>query len=170
MAMDKAGGKASIVMVLALVGAPLGGYLTDAWRKRQKNARLLLPAISTLCTAIVLFIALKIHPGTFQYILLLIMGVLIMCFIAGAAAVTQDVIHPGMRAISYSIAVIVQNLLGSAMAPMIIGRIYDKTNIETALSILPVILVIGSVLFYLGSRYYNRDMEKVTKVELEVAA
>jgi len=170
MPMDKAGGKASIVMVLALIGAPLGGYLTDAWRKRQKNARLLLPAISTLCTAIVLFIALKIHPGTFQYILLLIMGVLIMCFIAGAAAVTQDVIHPGMRAISYSIAVIVQNLLGSAMAPMIIGRIYDKTNIETALSILPVILVIGSILFYLGSRYYNRDMEKVTKVELEVAA
>jgi sugar phosphate permease len=170
MPMDKAGIKASMVMLLALVGAPLGGYLTDAWRKKQANARLLLPAISTLCTAIVLFIALHMHPGTFQYIVLLLMGVLIMCFIAGAAAVTQDVIHPGMRAVSYSIAVIVQNLLGSAMAPMLIGRIYDKSNIETALSILPFVLVAGAILFYIGSRYYDKDMEKVTKIELEAAS
>jgi MFS family permease len=170
MPMDKAGGKASIVMVLALVGAPLGGYLTDAWRKKQNNARLLLPAISTFCTAVVLFIALHISPGIFQYILLLIMGVLILCFIAGAIAVTQDVIHPGLHAVSYSIAVIVQNLLGSSMAPMIVGRIYDKANIETALSILPFILIIGAILFYFGSRYYNSDLEKVTKVQLEVAS
>jgi dipeptide/tripeptide permease len=97
------------------------------------------------------------------------MGVLIMCFIAGAAAVTQDVIHPGMRAVSYSIAVIVQNLLGSAMAPMIVGMIYDKSNIETALSVLPFVLVVGSVLFYIGSRYYVKDMEKVAKIQLEAA-
>jgi len=92
-----------------------------------------------------------------------------MCFIAGAASVTQDVIHPGMRAISYSIAVIVQNLLGSAMAPMIIGRIYDKSNIETALSILPFVLVVGSVLFFIGSAFYTKDLDKVAKIELEAA-
>jgi hypothetical protein len=97
------------------------------------------------------------------------MGVLIMCFISGAAAVTQDVIHPGLRATSYAIAVIVQNLLGASTAPVVIGRIYDLTNIETALSILPFILLIGAVLFYLGSRYYSDDMEKVEKVKLEVA-
>ena len=167
--MDKAGGKASIVMVLALVGAPLGGFLTDAWRKRQQNARLLFPAISTFMTAIFLFIALKMQPGTPQYLLLLLMGVSITLFIAGAIAVTQDVIHPGMRAISYSMCVIVQNLLGSAMAPMVIGRIYDKTNIETALSILPLILVVGSILFFIGSFFYTKDLERVVKIELEAA-
>jgi predicted MFS family arabinose efflux permease len=167
--MDKAGGKASIVMVLALVGAPLGGFITDAWRKRQQNARLLFPAISTMMTALLLFIALKMQPGTPQYLLLLLMGVSITLFIAGAIAVTQDVIHPGMRAISYSLCVIVQNLLGSAMAPMVIGRIYDKTNIETALSILPIILVIGSVLFFIGSFFYTKDLDRVAKIELEAA-
>ncbi len=169
MPMDKAGMKASVVMVLAIVGAPLGGYLTNAWEKKQANARLLFPAVSTLITAIALFVALHMHPGTAQYIVLLCMGVLIMCFIAGAASVTQDVIHPGMRAISYSIAVIVQNLLGSAMAPMIIGRIYDKSNIETALSILPFVLVVGSVLFFIGSAFYTKDLDKVAKIELEAA-
>ncbi len=169
MPMDTAGGKASIVMVLAVVGAPLGGYLTDAWRKRQPNARLLFPAISTLVTAIFMSLALFVFKGTVQYIFLLIMGISIMGFISGAAAVTQDVIHPGLRATSYAVAVVVQNLLGSSMAPIVIGRLYDVYSIKTALSILPFILLAGSLLFYLGSRYYEKDMEKVTKIKLEVA-
>ena len=92
-----------------------------------------------------------------------------MTFLAGAAAVTQDVIHPGMRATSYAIAVAVQNLLGSFTAPIVLGKISDLSNIKTAISILPFVLLIGTVLFYLGSRYYNSDMEKVTKIKLEVA-
>lgn len=90
-----------------------------------------------------------------------------MTFVSGAAAVTQDVIHPGLRATSYAIAVAVQNLLGSFTAPIVLGRISDLTNIKTAMSILPFSLLIGALLFYLGSRHYLRDMDKVTKVHLE---
>jgi hypothetical protein len=90
-----------------------------------------------------------------------------MAFIAGASAVTQDVIHPGLRASSYAIAVVVQNLLGSSMAPVVLGKIYDLSNIQTALSILPFVLLIGAALFFLGSRYYVKDIEKVAKIKLE---
>ena len=166
---EKAGTMASAVMVLALVGAPLGGILTDRWRKTQFNARLLLPAISSLASAILLFSALYLFRGTVQYIVFLLMGICIMIFISGASAVTQDVIHPGLRATSYAIAVVVQNLLGSSTAPIVVGKIYDLSNIRTALSILPFVLVAGAVLFYLGSRYYEKDMDKVTKIKLEAA-
>jgi len=166
---DKAGTMASSVMILALVGAPLGGILIDRWRKTQINARLLLPAISTLISAVLLFLALYLLKGTSQYITLLLMGITIMVFIAGASAVTQDVIHPGLRATSYAIAVIVQHLLGSSLSPIVVGKIYDLSNIKTAMSILPFMLIVGAVLFYLGSRYYEKDMEKVTKINLEVA-
>jgi MFS family permease len=166
---DKAGTMASSVMVLALVGAPLGGIMIDRWRKTQINARLLLPSISTLVSAVLLFAALYLFKGTGQYITLLLMGITIMVFISGASAVTQDVIHPGLRATSYAIAVIVQHLLGSSLAPIVVGRIYDLSDIKTALSILPFILVVGAVMFYLGSRYYEKDMEKVPKITLEAA-
>jgi MFS family permease len=166
---EKAGTMASAVMVLALVGAPLGGILTDRWRRTRISARLLVPAISTLLSAVLLFAALYIVKGTIQYIIFLLMGICIMVFISGASAVTQDVIHPGLRATSYAIAVVVQNLLGSSTAPIVIGKIYDLSNIKTALAILPFVLVIGSFLFYLGSRYYEKDMDKVTKIKLEVA-
>jgi MFS family permease len=166
---DKAGTMASAVMVLALVGAPLGGILTDRWRKTRINARLLLPAISSMISAILLFSALYLFKGIIQYVIFLAMGISIMVFISGASAVTQDVIHPGLRATSYAVAVVVQNLLGASMAPIVIGQIYDNSNIKTALSILPFILILGALLFYLGSRYYEKDMEKVPKIKLEVA-
>jgi hypothetical protein len=35
------------------------------------------------------------------------------------------------------------------------------------MSILPFVLLIGSLLFYFGSRYYIGDMEKVAKINLE---
>jgi MFS family permease len=164
---EAAGKMASSVMVLALIGAPLGGFLTDRWRRTRLNARLMYPALSTLLSAIVLFIALALGKGKIQYVVLLLFGVLIMSFISGAAAVTQDVIHPGLRASSYAIAVVIQNLLGASTAPIIMGRIYDLTNIQTALSILPFVLIIGAFLFWLGSKYYVRDLESVTKITLE---
>jgi MFS family permease len=166
LAQDKAGTLSGAVMVLAIVGAALGGFLTDRWRKTQPRARLLFPSVSTVLTALVLFAALTFFKGSIQFILLLIMGVLIMAFISGAASVTQDVIHPGLRAMSYAVAVIIQNLLGASIAPIVVGKVYDLYSIRTALSFLPFILLIGSLLFYLGSRYYSRDMEKVAKINL----
>jgi len=164
---ETAGKMASSVMVLALIGAPLGGYLTDHWRKSRENARLLFPAVSTLFSAIVLFIALALFKGSFQYVLFLIFGVLVLAFISGAASVTQDVIHPGLRASSYAIAVVVQNLLGASTAPVIMGKIYDLTNIQTALSILPLVLMVGAILFWLGSRHYVKDLGTVAQITLE---
>jgi MFS family permease len=161
-----AGSLAGAVMLLALIGAPVGGYVIDKWRDKEPRARLLFPAISTLISGILLFVALTLLKGTGQMIVLFIFGIFIMTFVAGAAAVTQDVIHPGLRATSYSIAVAVQNLLGSFTAPIVLGKISDMSNLATAMSILPFMLLVGSLLFWLGSRHYISDMNKVTKVEL----
>jgi MFS family permease len=160
---------AGAVMLLALIGAPLGGFITDKWREKQTNARLLFPAISTIISALLLFVSLYLLKGTGQIIGLFIFGGWVMTFLAGAAAVTQDVIHPGMRATSYAIAVAVQNLLGSFTAPIVLGKISDMSNIKTALSILPFALLIGTLLFWLGSRHYLSDLDKVAKIKLETA-
>ena len=164
-----AGTLASAVMMLALIGAPLGGYLIDTWRKTEPRARLLFPALTTLASALLLFIAFFLLKGNGQIAILFLFGVIIMMFIAGAVAVTQDVIHPGLRATSYAIAVAVQNLLGSFTAPIVLGKISDLSNIKTAMTILPFVLIIGALLFYIGSRFYVKDMAKVPPVQLEAA-
>jgi dipeptide/tripeptide permease len=90
-----------------------------------------------------------------------------MTFISGAAAVTQDVIHPGLRATSYAIAVAVQNLLGSFTAPIVLGKISDLSDLQMSMNILPVALLIGSLLFFLGSKHLVKDMNKVANIKLE---
>jgi sugar phosphate permease len=167
---DKAGLKSSMVMLLAIVGAPLGGYLVDRWRKKRVNARLIFPAITTLVSAVFMFLAFTVFTGEkMQYMMLLSVGISITAFISAASAVTQDVVHAGLRAISYAIAVVVQNLLGSMTAPVIIGAISDATNIQTAFNLLPVSLVIASILFFAGSFFYERDLSKVETIKMEVA-
>lgn len=164
---EKAGSMSSAVMILAIVGAPLGGFLTDQWRKSNIRARLLLPVATALLSAVFLAIALWMTKGTVQYIFFLLMGVTVTAFIPAAAAVTQDVIHAGLRAMSYAIAVVVQNLLGASTAPVVVGKLYDLYDIRTAISILPFVLVLGAILFYIASRFYVNDLKKTARIKLE---
>ncbi len=66
LAQDKAGHPGKCCNGARIVGAPLGGYLTDRWRKTQSRARLLFPTISTVMTAILLFAALNFFNGIIQ--------------------------------------------------------------------------------------------------------
>ncbi len=164
---QRAGTLASMVMVLAIVGAPLGGYFADKWRKTNPKARLLFPTISTVIASLFLFCALFLTTGVLQYVMFLGLGVSVTAFISAATAVTQDVIHAGLRAMSFAIAVVIQNLFGSSLAPFVIGSIYDHTNIHTAFAVLPFLLMIAAVLFYAASRHYLSDLAKVPVVEIE---
>jgi len=165
---DQAGVKAGAVMLLALVGAPVGGFLADRWLRKRVNARLLFSSISALVSGVLLFSAFMFFSGTVQYAIILIMGLTFSSFVPAAAAVTQDVVHPGLRAISYALCVIIQNLLGSSMGPIVIGSLSDAYDIQTALMILPAFLLVSALLFFVGSFFYEKDLNKVEKVALEV--
>ena len=155
-----------VIMLAALIGTPLGGYIADKWYRRRKDARLLFSAISTLITAVVFFTAFNIPPGPAQFAFLILVGITIAAFNPGAMAVTQDVVHPGLRAMSYSLCVIVQHILGSTLGPLFVGVVSDAYNIQFALSILPVFIMVSSILFFIASKYYEKDLAKVERIEL----
>ncbi|MBU3916200.1 MFS transporter, partial [bacterium] len=106
MPMTEAGTKSGIVMLLAIIGAPLGGYLADKWHRKRENGRPLFAAVTSFLTAIVLFVCFSFLTGTVQFIVLVLNGIIIVGFVPSAIAVTQDVVHPGLRAISLSLNVI----------------------------------------------------------------
>ena len=168
LAMSKAGLKGGSVMLLAIIGAPLGGYLADAWMKRRPNARMVFPALSSAITALLLFIAFAFFRGQGQYLVLLAAGVFAVAFVPAAVAVTQDVVHPGLRAISLSVCVIVQHLLGSALGPLFIGALSDRYGLETAMTWLPGFALLGCLLFWVGSRFYANDLAAVEQATAEL--
>lgn len=163
----KGGALATPLFALVLIGAPLGGFLSDAWAKKRKNARMLLPAITSLAAAMILFAAFLQPGGGLQFPTMVLYGIFITCFIAPAVSVTQDVVHPARRALSFALCVIVQHLLGDVWSPVLIGRLSDAVGLEKAMLVIPAYGLFAALFFYLGSRFYVRDLEGVEKVALE---
>ncbi len=168
LAMGKAGVKGGAVMLLAIIGAPLGGWLADTWMKRRPNARMLYPALSLAITAVLLFIAFTFCRGQAQYLVLLSAGIFAVGFVPAAVAVTQDVVHPGLRAISLSINVIMQHLLGTALGPIFIGVLSDRYGLALAMTWVPLFALLGSGLFLVGALFYTRDLEAVEQATAEL--
>ncbi len=166
--MDKqtAGNMAAGLMLLVMVGAPLGGFLADRWIRKRVNARMVFSGLTSLLSALLLSTALLFAQSALFMPLLICFGIITVCYVAPSAAVTQEVVHPGMRALSYGLCVICQHLLGGAWSPMLIGALSDRWGLEKALFVLPFFGVIASGLLLVGSRWYERDLERVGEIVL----
>jgi predicted MFS family arabinose efflux permease len=155
------------IMLMAIIGSPLGGWIADQWMRRRIQARLLVPAISALLTAVIYFCGMHLFSGGgVQYVILILGGISSMVFASSAIAVTQDVVHPGLRAISYALCVISQNLLGSSLGPVVTGVLSDAYGIAAALKLANIAALVSCVLFYLGSKSYKRDLDRVERITL----
>jgi hypothetical protein len=140
----------------------------DAWRKKHEPARPLFAGLSSILSAVMWLLAFGVFSGVAQYIAMMIAAVSTLLYLSGASAVTQDVVHPGLWAISYAVCVIVQNLLGSSTGPIVVGAISDRYGLGTAMLIVPAASLLAGVLFLLAAMYYRRDLEKVDKVVVEM--
>jgi len=167
---DQAGIRASAIMALAVIGAPLGGFLADLWYRKDLKARLLFCTVSILAAALFVYLAFSLLEGMSQYLMLLLVGIAITSFIPAALAVCQDVVHAGLRATSVALAVVVQHLLGSSLGPIVTGAFSDAYGIKTAMTFLPIYLIVAAVLFFAGSFFYKKDYAKVEKIELQMEA
>ena len=87
-------------------------------------------------------------------------------FSPAAIAVTQDVVHPGLRATSYSFCVISQNLLGSSLGPLFVGAVSDRYGIHCALTIVPLFSLLAAGLFFAASFFYETDLARVEKIQV----
>jgi len=158
---------ASGIMLTAIIGSPLGGWIADTWMKKRIQARLLLPSVSALLMAVLFLTGFHLFSGGMvQYGIFLLAGIASIAWASSAISVTQDVVHPGLRAVSYALCVITQNLLGSALGPIVTGAFSDRYGILTALKIASAMSLISCILFYLGSLHYKRDLDKVERVAL----
>jgi MFS family permease len=168
--MEQASLKTASVMLFAIVGAPLGGFLADAWMKHRLTARPLFAGFSSLTAAAIWLISFGLLQGTPQWIAMMAGAIATVCYLSAASAVTQDVVHPGLWAVSYGICVIVQNLFGSSMGPIVLGAISDAYGLRVAMLLAPLTAVFAGSLFLAAAAFYRRDLAKVDKVEVEMEA
>lgn len=168
MGLQEATFRTSLIMLVCIVGSPLGGFVADLWMKRRIEARLLVAAGSAVLTALFYLAGFSLFAGgAAQYALFLLGGVTTIGYASSAIAVTQDVVHPGLRAVSYALCVITQHLLGSAIGPIATGAISDRFGILPAMQTAAAMCVLSAIFFLIGARFYGRDLAKVERVAIE---
>jgi fucose permease len=167
LSVQQASGMTSTLILPVIFGGAIGGWVCDRWMKTNIRARMLFPALGSAGASIITICAFAFLPGgTVQYIALLAGNFLLNAAAPAAICVTQEVVHPGLRATAYASGITVQHMIGSAPGPMITGAISDQFGLTAALTVASGASLVGAASLWIGSFYYQRDLEKVEKVAL----
>jgi len=168
--MGKGGTYATPLMALVILGAPLGGIVADRWQKSRPDARLIMPVITMTISGVALWIAMQYEGSSAQLGILAVYGLSVTMFIAPSLAASQDVVHPGFRALAMGMCVFLQHALGDIWSPSIVGLLSDffgESGLSKALMFVPIYCILAALFFYLASRHYVEDLSKVERVKLE---
>jgi len=158
MAQSKASMIAGATAVLVLVGAPLGGFVGDAWNKRNKNAYLYFSAITTFACALSLGVAIYTTDLRICILFTALFGITSLAFLAPATTVIQNVVQPGLRAVAYGYNVLFENLLGAFLFPVLVGKLSDVIGLKSSLMTLPFVAILSAVIFLVSTRRYQKDL------------
>jgi MFS transporter, Spinster family, sphingosine-1-phosphate transporter len=166
--MDQAGVRAAGIMIVSAVGMVLGGFIVDKWKTKWSKAALVGPALFCLFTTVVNASAFGMQKGPLQFPLILLGSLTIGAIMGPIYAVIQSVVHPGLRGLATSLNVLVINILGLAIGPLLTGALSDRYDIQTAMAIVAFVPLIAAVLFLIGAVFYDRDIAKTERVVLSV--
>ena len=157
--------------LMAIVAAPLGGWLADLWQKKTGKGRLYLPALASLLAAIVLIIMVILKFGPIGIVLGFIYGILSVIGSPALNAVSQDVVPAAHKGLSMGMAVFAAYMFGGAWGPSVVGAISDalgggSDGLLTAFLFTTIAGFIAALLLWLAARTYPADMAKVQQETL----
>jgi MFS family permease len=165
MAPVRAGVLGSVVVLAGAVGTAGGAVLADWAARRDVRRRLVVPAAAGVASSALLGTAfLAVPVGSAQLLLILAGGATVTAAVGPAAAAVLDVVQPGLRATAISVFVLVQNLFGLAIGPVLAGAIAERWGLTSALGAVAGLGVPAALALYSGSRSYGRDRNQAASL------
>ncbi|PKN71735.1 MAG: hypothetical protein CVU54_01560 [Deltaproteobacteria bacterium HGW-Deltaproteobacteria-12] len=152
--------------LMAIIAAPLGGWLADLWQKKSGKGRLYLPALASVLAAIVLIIMVILRFGPIGIALGFVYGFLSVIGSPALNAVSQDVVPAAHKGLSMGMAVFSAYMFGGAWGPSVVGAISDAMGggadgLMTAMLFTTIAGFIAALLLWLAARTYPADMARV---------
>jgi MFS family permease len=166
-----AGTMVGALALLAVAGAPIGGVLADRWQRKNNRARIFFPAITFPLAAIFFIICLRLDlrgPGLAAGV---IFGLLLNMGSPALSAVSQDVVRPSQKGLSWGMAILCQYALGGGWAPFAVGLVSDgwgggAMGLRNALCVTALGGLAASICYLMGARHYLSDRAKVREAVL----
>ena len=173
---DQAGVRAALIVLAGALGSVVWGIVCDMAGKRYPRARVLSMGVLCLISTAVLGAAFGLPllgvqlSNQAQFALFALGGFFATCTAGPSAAIVVNVVHPGFRATGASILGLLQNLFGMAMGPLLGGVLSDAFSLQTALAVTPLFGIAAAWLLVIGSRTYERDVERAASPLVEDAS
>ena len=168
MGTDTAGYLTCGISLVAVIGAPLGGLLSDSWYKRNRKGRLWLPAVSSAISSLILAASFLAFSRSFALglTLMFIFGIASMVAIPALSVISQDVVPVAYKGLSHGVAALCMYALGGAWAPVLVGGISDglgggATGLMWAVVIACAGGLVAAICFTMGARHYIADEDRV---------
>jgi len=155
------------IVLAAIIGSPLGGALADMWFRKNPRGRLYVPAITIILSAFFLAAALYFQlKGPVGMILIIAYGILNVMAIPCIMAMAQDVAPVAQKGLVWGAMIFFMYVFGGGWSPYLVGAIsnalgQDAQALGTALMIATLGGILGGLCYFMASRPYIADMDRV---------
>ena len=172
---DSAGLLMSIGIPLAVTGALIGGWFSDFLFRKNRKSRLLLPGWTALFATICLTAAYPLLHGNWQLAgaFATVYGFVYYIGMPALGAVSQEVIPPAHKGLSWGMTIFCMYMLGGAWSPWAVGGLSDAlgggaAGLTWALTASCIGGLLAAFCFFMGARTYITDADRVKDAVLEV--
>jgi MFS transporter, Spinster family, sphingosine-1-phosphate transporter len=149
-----------ITVLAGLTATLLGGIAGDRLRSRFPGSYFLVSGIGILIafpfSTLMLF-----TPFPFAWIPMFI-AIFFLFFNTGPSnTALANVTAPSIRATAFAVNIFIIHALGDALAPPLIGRVADRTNMNVAFLLVSATMLFAGVLWLIGVKYLPGDTNAV---------
>ena len=154
----------SLLLVGGTIGVFMGGWLADRLGTRNRRWYAWLPAIAWLITAPLYAAGLMTENLTLAWLLLLVPNALNILWLGPVTTAVQHLAPQAMRSTASGAFLLINNLIGLGVGPLLIGTLSDSLRAAygadslrmAALGVL-VFYLVAALLMYLASRSLEAD-------------
>ncbi|MQY34045.1 putative L-galactonate transporter [Streptomyces sp. RB17] len=160
----RAGAVSAVAILASAVGTFVLGGLADRASATRARNKLLFPAAFALLALALLTSAFGAVPtGPLQLCLIVVGTFAVTSVIGPVPAVVMDIVDSSVRATALGMLVLVQNLFGLAVGPLLTGRLSDAYGLPTALTVMPLFCIGSAAALWYASRTYEQDLNAQTR-------
>jgi MFS family permease len=173
-----AGNYLAIFALIGAIGSFMGGFLADRISTRTSDKRwyMWVPAIACLAMVPFQFVSylspdLAVVVPSFS-----VMVVLASMFFGPSFAVAQSIATVRMRALSASVLLFIQTIIGLTLGPLLVGVLSDyfepsvgTASLSNGMVIVGLANVWAAAHYFLGSRSYRQDLVETARLNAAAA-
>jgi len=139
--------------IAAAIGVILGGFISDAWRKRHPAGRLFVCAAGVILPLPGIAWAFTTDELATFYWLVPYIQVTGSCWVGASVATLQDLVLPRMRATAGATAILGTSMIGLALGPYVAGTVAKASgSLVTGIAALYVVPPITLFILWWASR------------------